>query len=359
MEAKGYNSSLPARKAVVGRLDAPLPHGIRSRLEPASLASCGALQAVPRFDPPLAGCPWAVGHFADHAPLAEDATQQGDCQSMIDQIVFATDFSATSRRTLGYAAELARKTGARIIGSYALKPPSSIFAKPKEELKQWEAQHLQRLQAFLKTPEVRGIECQARLASGAPPQALGKLASHEKADLILVAKRSRSTLEKLFVGSNTEQIVAGAPCPVLVAPDVERYTAKWDPVLCPVDFSHSSNRALEWAIGLCRKYGGSLTALHVATLPEEGQGRRAALAKAEKRMADSLALFDAPRRTRQLILEGKPSQQILEQAVRLKSDLVVMGRRGMNQGDYAGIGSTALAVLKGETFPLLIIPETA
>jgi len=38
---------------------------------------------------------------------------------------------------------------------------------------------------------------------------------------------------------------------------------------------------------------------------------------------------------------------------------VVMGRRGMNQGDYTGLGSTALAVLKGETFPLLIIPETS
>lgn len=276
---------------------------------------------------------------------------------MIDQIVFATDFSATSRKTLGYAAELARKTGASIIGSYALKPPSSIFAKSKEKLKQWEDQHRQRLDAFMKAPQIHGIECRACLASGAPQRALGKLAIDQKADLILVAKRSRSTLEKFFVGSNTEQIVVTSPCPVLVVPDLERYTANWNPLLCPIDFSRSSNHALEWAIGLCRKYGASLAVLHVATLPEAGHGRQAALAKAEGRMAEALALFDAPRKTHKLILEGRPSEVILQSAERMKCDLVVMGRRGINQADYVGLGSTASAVLKGETFPLLLIPE--
>lgn len=357
MQGKRYNSSLPTRKTALGRLGAPFSHGMRSMLEPASLTSCGALQAHPRLGPPFGGCPWAVGHFAVQARLAEDVTEQGDCQQMIDQIVFATDFSATSRKTLAYAAALARKAKASIIGSYALKPPSSIFATPKEELEQREAQHLQRLESFLKAPEVHGIKCRARLASGSPPQALGKLAIDEKADLILVAKRSRSTLEKFFVGSNTEQIVVSAPCPVLVAPDLEHCTVNWDPVLCPIDFSRSSNHALEWAIGLCRKYGASLVVLHAATLPEAGQGRQAALAKAEGRMAEALALFDAPPKTHKLILEGRPSEMILETAEQMKSDLVVMGRRGMNQGDYVGLGSTALAVLKGETFPLLLIPE--
>ncbi|MEE8586943.1 MAG: universal stress protein [Acidobacteriota bacterium] len=275
---------------------------------------------------------------------------------MIDLIIFATDFSATSRKTLEYAGALAQKTGARIIGAHALKPPSSIFSKPDEELKEWEDQHLQRLNAFLEAPEVQDVPCEARLASGAPQQALGKLARDEKADLILVAKRSRSTLEKFFVGSSTERIVVDAPCPVLVAPELEACTTKWNPVLCPIDFSGSSNFALEWAIRLCKEYDASLSVLHVTALPEAGQGRAAALAKAEQKVAESLSLFDAPPDTRSLILEGKPSQQILDHAEQMNCDLVVMGLRGMNQGDYVGMGSTALAVLKGETFPLLIVP---
>ena len=275
---------------------------------------------------------------------------------MMDQIIFATDFSATSRKTLEYAAALAQKTGARIIAAHALKPPSSIFSKPEKELKEWEDQHLLRLKSFLKGPQVQDVECQARLASGSPQRALGKLARDEKADLILVAKRSRSTLEKFFVGSSTERIVVDAPCPVLVAPELDAYTTKWNPVLCPIDFSRSSNYALEWAIRLCKEYDGSLNVLHVTALPEAGQGRAAALAKAEQRVAESLSLFDAPPETRSLILEGKPSQQILDNAEEMNCDLVVMGLRGMNQGDYVGMGSTALAVLKGETFPLLIVP---
>ncbi len=275
---------------------------------------------------------------------------------MIDQIIFATDFSATSRKTLEYAAALARRTNARIIAAHALKPPSSIFSKPERELKQWENEHQKRLESFLKAPGIQGVQCEARLASGAPQRALGKLVREEKADLILVAKRSRSTLEKFFVGSNTERIVVDSPCPVLVAPEMETYTTTWNPVLCPIDFSRSSNYALEWAIRLCKEYDASLNILHVAKLPEAGRGRAAALAQAEHKVAESLSLFDAPADTRSHIVEGRPSQQILGHAEQMNCDLVVMGRRGMNQGDYVGMGSTALAVLKGETFPLVILP---
>ncbi len=273
---------------------------------------------------------------------------------MLEKIVFATDFSEASRQTLGYAAAIARRTGAKLIGAHALKPPSSLFAQKVEELKRWEEEHQSKLDDFMNAAVLADVEVEDRLCPGSPESALAELASKESADLILVAKRSRSTLEKLFVGSFTERIVAEAPLPVLVIPDTDHYSAAWNPVLCPIDFSRRSTNALEWAINLVQQFKAELTVVHV--LPEGAAESETALAG--ERLRNAASVLNAPQGTRFLTLNGKPGETIVGEAERMGCDLVVMGRRGQSQGDFIGMGSTARNVLRMETFPLVIVPDT-
>lgn len=282
-------------------------------------------------------------------PLAKDDAHTGVNAEMIETIIFATDFSGASRKTLKYTGALARRTQAQIIGAHALKPPSSIYTQPPDKKQKWEEEHRTRLEQFMKSAYLQGVEVESVLISGSPAKALAGLARTEKADLVVVSKSSRTAFEKFFVGSVTEILVGELPCPVLVVPE-GAVTANWEPILCPFDFSHNSRLALEYASKLAKAYEAGLAVLHV----EAGE---IDLQEAHRRVDEALRIYDAPAGTRKIVVENKkPGRTIVETAAQLKSDLVIMGRRGNNQGDYVGAGTTAHQVLREETFPLLIIP---
>ncbi|HSR66586.1 MAG TPA: universal stress protein [Acidobacteriota bacterium] len=269
---------------------------------------------------------------------------------MIDTIIFATDFSGASRKTLQYAGRLARRAKARIIGAHALKPPSSLYSQPPEKKRQWEEEHKSRLSTFMDSSHLRGLKVESVLVSGSPQKALSDLARREKADLVLVSKRSRSTIEKFFVGSVTEILVGQLPCPVLVVPDEGANTADWNPILCPYDFSHNSRLALEYSAKLANSYDCPLTVLHV----EAGEMDAA---EARQKCQEAVTIYNAPDSTRVMVISNRrPAHTIVETAQKIGSDLVVLGRRGNNEGDYVGAGTTAHQVLREETFPLLIVP---
>lgn len=48
-----------------------------------------------------------------------------------------------------------------------------------------------------------------------PAEDLKQAAEEEKADLIVIGVRNRSALGKLLLGSNAQEIIMSAPCPVL------------------------------------------------------------------------------------------------------------------------------------------------
>lgn len=277
----------------------------------------------------------------------------------MDKIIFATDFSAVSRKILEYAGRMAVKTGAELLAAHALKPPAALFSKNPERLEAWQAAHRTRLEAFVQIPDLAGMQIGCRIAAGSPETSLITLMRNEKADVLVLAKRSKSTLERYFVGSVTERIAAAAPCPVLVVPDAGAQTVHWKPVLCVTDFSRPSKRALEWGLRLAEDHGAEiavLTAVAGADVENAHKSKKQAVQDAKRELDELLSVYDAPRGTRALVVEGEPADTIVEQAESLGSDLVVIGRRGRSQGDYIGLGSTADAVLKQETVPLAIIP---
>lgn len=63
-----------------------------------------------------------------------------------------------------------------------------------------------------------GVEVESRLLYGHPADAIIEYAEEVGADLICVASRGRSGIEKLLLGSTTDRLVHHASCPVLVVP---------------------------------------------------------------------------------------------------------------------------------------------
>ncbi|MBI2821570.1 MAG: universal stress protein [Acidobacteria bacterium] len=288
---------------------------------------------------------------------------------MIRKILFSTNFTPLSRKALDYTLELAKKTGAKILGAYVLKfpmPVYSLFPPPPRHRSELEAISRAKLQAFFQGPGLENVEIETRLSLGSPEQELNKLATRERADLIVVGKHSRSTLERFFIASTTEKILRETRKPVLVLPDAAAGSVRWKPVVCAVDFSNASLQGLKFAIELARDYRVDLRVIHVLELGPAvealGEETRVHLASVPARVKSKLdavvATFGAPRETTTAVVQGKPSEMIVEEAARARSDLLVVGRRGNTSLDRASIGSTTSAVLRAAYLPVLVVPGT-
>jgi nucleotide-binding universal stress UspA family protein len=64
--------------------------------------------------------------------------------------------------------------------------------------------------------DANGIPVTASVEAGQPGQRLCALASERGADLLVVGSRGHTELKVLLLGSVSNQVVRGAPCPVLV-----------------------------------------------------------------------------------------------------------------------------------------------
>jgi nucleotide-binding universal stress UspA family protein len=143
-------------------------------------------------------------------------------------------------------------------------------------------------------------------------------------------------------------------------------------ILCPVDLSEPSMRALAHAAAIARWYDATLTVLHVVPTFEPRQVRAGALGDAvqfvqplsreevlrELRRAVKAAGIEVPRVT-MAAEEGDAAATIIDRTVALASDLVVLGTRGRSGVDRLLLGSVAEKVLRKAPCAVLTVPPHA
>ncbi len=135
-------------------------------------------------------------------------------------------------------------------------------------------------------------------------------------------------------------------------------------ILCPVDFSADSERALRQAITLASASGAHLTLLTVtdplldaAARASGTQGTARAQTQAELRgLFDRLAAGGSTVPIAVAVAVGRPSDEILKQALDCKADLIVMGMQGHGKADRWIMGSTTQRVLQHTPVPVLAVP---
>jgi nucleotide-binding universal stress UspA family protein len=135
-------------------------------------------------------------------------------------------------------------------------------------------------------------------------------------------------------------------------------------ILCPVDFSDVSVRALQKAIALANADGAHLTLLHVTDPLLDAAARAAGTedtiteqtqAELQKLLA-AVSPEGAKGRMAVSASVGEPAQEILREALESKADLIVMGTQGRGAAGRLLMGSTATRVLEATTTPVLVVP---
>jgi len=136
-------------------------------------------------------------------------------------------------------------------------------------------------------------------------------------------------------------------------------------ILCPVDFSEHSQRAVRFAALLARSFGSQITLLHVndpvlvATSAIVYAERAEEDTHAELNRLLDEALADDQHRVRDvtiLVTEGDPSEQIARVAEEYGVDLIVMGTHGLGGYRRMLIGSTTERLLRRTTIPVAAVP---
>lgn len=142
-------------------------------------------------------------------------------------------------------------------------------------------------------------------------------------------------------------------------------------ILVPTDFSDSARHAFRVARGYAARFEAELLLVHVVETLAVGYASdlfpvpmaevfnemsgyaRTELRKlAEEARAEGLAVRD-------LVVQGKPSAEIVRMAEEEQVDLIVLGTHGKGVLDHALFGSTTERVIRKAPCPVLSCRETA
>jgi nucleotide-binding universal stress UspA family protein len=298
----------------------------------------------------------------------------------IRRILCPVDFSRFSLHAFEQAVELAREFGAEVTALHAsavapvtsLAPIGAPIVLEPARLTSDERQAItRRLRDFTDEVGAGHLTIQTTLHEQEPVAAIIDIALTWPADLIVMGTHGRAGFDRLLLGSVAERVLRKAPCPVLTVPR-RAFTAKHDlafsRILCAVDFSPASMRALEYAASLAAADGPGIQALNVVELFAEGGGMRDELVldtpdfrgqlirHAQARLHD--AITDHVRALcpiAESVAMGKAYREILRVAADAGADLIVLGVQGRTAADLLLFGSTTQHVVRQAQCPVLTI----
>jgi nucleotide-binding universal stress UspA family protein len=291
----------------------------------------------------------------------------------IQRILCAVDMSDFSRDALHHGVVLAKWYSARLTVLHVYQANQRVMGLPGEAfLSPVDAGQIAHDVQLFCAPllESSGQSADIVVREGHPAKTIVRECEVLPADLLIVGTHGRSGFERLFLGSVTEKVLRSTPVPVLTIPPPVRQPGSplYKTILCPLDFSDSSIRALEHALSFAKEADSRLILMHVI---EDVFGRAGAEAmrqvsawdyfeNVEKDAVNRLnhAIPDEARvwsRPEQRVVRGRAHQEILKAVADEGVDLVVMGVHGQGAMDRFVFGSTTHRVIREAGCPVLTL----
>jgi nucleotide-binding universal stress UspA family protein len=281
------------------------------------------------------------------------------------RIVCAVDLSWRSEGAFNYAVALAKSRHA---------PLDLLFAISRRRQSSWRArERVAQLAELRRRAAAAGVDITVTVQHGTPSDVILQHATSSTTrppQLIVLGAPARRGLNRFRRRSVAQAVVHQASCPTVVVPGSAFAAVTVDGlvhrVLCAIDFSPASMAALDQALRMLRRDGGTMHLLHVVDIV------RAAVPRLSSEFSafdyTGLLRQDAQRRLRMLTrspgLDGRVQtrvavglviDEILKSATAFKADLVVVGVR--KRGSLARLfGSTTGRVLRRAECPVLAIP---
>jgi universal stress protein E len=270
---------------------------------------------------------------------------------LLEKIMLATDFSPAAQQAFRVTLNLAGAFHSEIILLHVL-PEIEDYSQTMDFLKREAARELAAMQEQIKQ---KGIEASNVITTpGDPFEQITRHAEDLNVNLVILGAGEKEAGDRVQLGITAERVIRDSHKPVWVVR--QGGTADIEKVLCPVDFSDSSQRALYTAIHLCRQFRSTLTVLTVVpSLSSLGRGMGSVAEKEQKgleksvqsRFEEFLSQFDFHNVSWQKrVSQGKPHREIISAVADGRFDLIIMGTAGRRGLAKFLIGSVTEKVIR-------------
>jgi len=290
------------------------------------------------------------------------------------KVLVATDLSDPADEAIRQAHEWAKASNGELVVCHVIAAPwhmNALFPQKNEaeSLETLDLEEKAAAEVSSRVMELTGRDPDAFrvvLESGDPAASIVEQAEQEKADLVVVANRGATGIERLLMGTVAQRVVRHAHCAVLVARAHERTGH----VLVATDLSRPSVPPIAVGAIAAQRRGAHLTVLHnvdVATLP-------VLLMDAASSMAGFPVAPRAPSEVRglatelvrdfmtrhqiegdYLIAEGDAAASIWRAAEQLPAELIVIGSHGRTGLARLALGNVAERVLETAPCSVLVV----
>lgn len=285
-----------------------------------------------------------------------------------DCIVAGIDLGPDTEKVVSYAAcfAAAAKTPVRLLYviDYLLTPPSYLASYIEEE-KAREESRMRQLKSRL---EKAGIAVEYRIVLGRLHESFRKIIDESSTSLFVIGYKAHALRP-----STSERLIKTLGVPMLVVRG--KFTegaltglVSIRRILCPVDFSENSGKAVSAAKKLASLFQADLRIVHIVPsylikekwdvwkkMGDREREKFDETVQAEK--GSKLASFcrDHGIEGGEELHQGSPSKLICSIAEEKRYDLIVMGARGLSYVQGVLVGSTTEAVLKSSPCPVMIV----
>jgi len=195
------------------------------------------------------------------------------------------------------------------------------------------------------------------LRIGSPAEVIVSMAKEQKADLIVMGARGLGPIKERLLGSVSHRILTQAPCATLI---VHGPVKAMKQILLPLQGSSDAEAAIRFL--QLKPFHDAIEVTLLTVLPSTeppGPGYAAdAAAEILKKQTDYIRgvaerLRAIGYQAHGVSVHGTPSAMILQQATALRSDLILMGTRGLQGISRFMQGSVSHAVLHKSPCPVL------
>ncbi len=258
----------------------------------------------------------------------------------LKNILFATDFSPAAEAALPYAIGLAKQYGAKVHGLHVRFPATYPIVGPEampqvieaaEEQAKFEAKQMHEM--------LETVPHEVTVTEGDLWPSLNEIVNKQNTDLIVMGTHGRKGVGRALLGSAAEEVFRKASCPALtVGPHVSRNAERrlaMKEILFATDFSAESLAALPYAVSLAQEHQSNLTLLNVTgktevgELVHAGQYKESTMRRLQSLVPAGAELWCEPKCR---VEEGAEAEKIMEVAVALGADLIVIGVRSPQGG---------------------------
>jgi nucleotide-binding universal stress UspA family protein len=280
----------------------------------------------------------------------------------LKRILAAVDLGPDTGRITAYARWFAGMTGAeevRLIHvvDYGLTPPAYIKPYLEKEIGRLEREITEWTIRLINA----GVKATGKMEVGRLIETFHAVLESFAADLVILGYKSH-----LMRASSSERLIRSLPIPLLVVrgekpgeklagvPEVKT-------ILCAVDFSSHSLKALDFAKEICAASGAELIVVHVVKplRPDLGlsdEVKERYLKERREEAKDHISiLIREHTAVRSVIREGAPYEVIARVAAETAASMLFMGARGLSYFKGVLVGSISDALIKSSPCPVMIV----